>query len=241
MRYVAFGHDGLGYVFLDTERFPEAWAHLTEEYKIGKATNAKPTIAYSADLRALASWKLGRYEEAQADLAETLASQPRTGYKTLATATWSAAALASTQRKFPEASTKAQRAMDLASSEFKVSGIRARWTLGQALAFSGQAAAGRKRCEEAVQLARNMRNPRWLSEALLALAEVLLAPGRTVTMASAVEAESYVCPANSASPAGAHMRSKRAQVRTGRKGRARELATKADSVLSFLTVGAATT
>jgi tetratricopeptide (TPR) repeat protein len=239
MRYVAFGHDGLGYVFLDTERFPEAWAHLTEEYKIGKATNARPTIAYSADLRALASWKLGRYEDARADLAEALsiAEPAEQEYKDLlATATWSAAALASTQRKFPEASTKAQRSMDLAASEFKVSAIRARWTLGQALAFSGQAAAGRKRCEEAVQLARNMRNPRWLSEALLALAEVVLAGGDAQSaMASAVEAESYVGPAKQRESGWrAYALQARASDKLGEKGRARELATKAESVLSGL-------
>ena len=40
-RYVAFAHDGLGYVLLDTERFPEAWAHFAEEYKLQKAINAK--------------------------------------------------------------------------------------------------------------------------------------------------------------------------------------------------------
>jgi predicted Zn-dependent protease len=53
--------------------------------------------------------------------------------------------------------------------------------LGLTLAATGQLAVARKRCEDAVTLARSMRDPLPLSESLLALAEVALAAGDAQT------------------------------------------------------------
>ncbi|HEY5837993.1 MAG TPA: serine/threonine-protein kinase, partial [Pyrinomonadaceae bacterium] len=39
-QFIAYGHNGLGYVLLDSERFPEAWNHFYEDYKIEKSINA---------------------------------------------------------------------------------------------------------------------------------------------------------------------------------------------------------
>src|SRR5256714_1103765 len=52
-QYAAFGHNGLGYVYLDTERFPEAWSHFDEEYKIEEEINTKLIIGYTLDYRAI--------------------------------------------------------------------------------------------------------------------------------------------------------------------------------------------
>ena len=238
-QYTAFAHNGLGYVFLDTERFPEAWSHFDEEYKIEKAMNTKLSIGYTVDYRGTASWKLGRYEAAQADLNEALAVAQLPGQDVnkdlLADATWSAAALALSQRKLPEASTKARAALDVAGSEHKVPAIRARWTLGLMAAMSGRA-EGRKQIEEAIQMARSMRNPRWLTEALLALAEASLAGGDAQTaMTSATEAQSHVVAAKQReSEWRVYAMQARASDKLGDKEKARQLAVQANATLGSL-------
>jgi len=238
-QYTAFAHSGLGYVLLDTERFPEAWSHFDEEYKIEKAINTKLGIGYTADYRGTASWKLGRYDSAQADLTEALAIAQPAGQDAntdlLADATWSAAALALTQRKFPESATKAKSALTAAGSEHKVPAIRARWTLGLAAALSGQS-AGRKQIEEAVQMARGLRNPRWLSEALLALAEAALAGGDAqAAMTSATEAQSHVSAAKQReSEWRAYAMQARASDKLGDKEKARQLVVQANTTLASL-------
>ena len=180
-RSVAFAHEGLGYVFMNTERFPEAWSHFDEEHRIGKATNAALTLGYAANYRASAAWKLGRYDGARADFAEALTIASPAGqepYKDLlADVISSSAALVLSETKFPEASAKARKALTLAGSDYKTIAVRARTTMGLALARSGQANEGRKVCEEAVRIARAMRNPYLLSEALVAFAEITLASG----------------------------------------------------------------
>src|SRR5437763_4925617 len=180
-RSVAFAHEGLGYVFLNLGRFSEAINHFTEEYQIAKQNNARLMVGYAADYRAIASWRLGKYETAMADINEATTIADPSGtepYKDLlADVTWSAAALALSQRKFPEAISKAEAARKLAGTEYKFTAVRAGFTLGLARLLSGQAAEGRKQCEEAVQLARSLRNPLPLSEALLALTEAAFNAG----------------------------------------------------------------
>jgi tetratricopeptide (TPR) repeat protein len=238
-RYVAFAHDGLGYVLFDNERFPEAWAHFAEEYKIQKAINARFNVGFAATYRGSTSWELGKYEEARADLAEALSIAQPSGqdpYKgLLAEATFSAAVLALSERKFPEAATKARTALDLAVSE-KVLTIRAKSTLGLAESFSGKAAAGRKQCEEAVQLARGLRNRRWVSEALLASAEAAMTAGDAQSaISSATEAQSYFTAAGQhGSEWRAYAIEARASEKLGDKDKARQFASKAAAALASL-------
>src|SRR5207302_8765714 len=135
--------------------------------------NAQHTAGYRVDYRGSVSWRLGDYENARRDLTEAITiAQPagKEPYKDLlADATSAAAALVLSERKLNEAVTQAQKSLEIATPNFKVAAVRAKSTLGLALALSGQAAAGRKRCEEAVQSARAIRNALPLSEALLAL------------------------------------------------------------------------
>lgn len=240
LRYVAFAREGLGYVAMDTGRLPEAWAHFAEEYKIGKAINAKLTVGYAADYRGTTSWRLGKYEEAATDLAEALAVAEPEGqepYKDLlANATWSKAALALSQKQFAEAVKKAQQALDLAGSEYKITAIHAGSTLGLALARSGQTGAGRKRCEEAVQMARGLRNPHVLAEALLALAEAALATGDAqAAMTFVLEAQPrLVAGKQSESEWRVYAIQARASDKLGDTDKARQLATQSESTLAAL-------
>jgi tetratricopeptide (TPR) repeat protein/tRNA A-37 threonylcarbamoyl transferase component Bud32 len=238
MRSVVFAHEGLGTVFLHADRIPEALAHFAEDYKTANANSVRLAMNYAADYRATASWRLGRYEDALAGLAEALKfAEGGEGYKDLLTdATWSGAALALSQKKFPEASSKALKALELAGSEFKLNAVRAGATLGLAQARSGQAQAGRKRCDDAVTLARTMRDPRPLSDALLALAEAALAAGDAQTaFNSAAEAlQRFAAAKQFESEWWALAIQARASEKLGDKDNARQLASMAEAKLSSL-------
>lgn len=239
-QYIAYGHNGLGYVMLDSERFPEALNHFAEDYKIEKAINAKLATGYAADYLGTTAWRLGRFAEARANLGEALSIAEPPGqepYKDLlADATWSAAALALSEAKISEAINKARRALAIAGAEFKVSAVRSRATLGLALARAGQAATGRKECELAVQMARALHNPLWLSEALLAFSEAaLLAGDANAAMAAASEAQSrFAAAKQNESLWRAYVIQSRASEKLGDTEKVRQLAQQADSVLASL-------
>jgi tetratricopeptide (TPR) repeat protein len=181
LRSIAQAQEGLGIVFLHTQRFSDALSHLEEDYKSANSANAKLIAGYATHYRGRLLWQLGRHEEARKDQSEALAIAEPSGHDPfkdlLAEATSSTAGLALSERKFQDAATTAQKALDLAGSQYKATAVRARYTLGLAQALSGQMAVGRKSCEEAVTMARSMRDPLPLSEALLALSEVALAAG----------------------------------------------------------------
>jgi tetratricopeptide (TPR) repeat protein len=185
LRSVMFAHEGLGSVFLHADRVPEALNHFVEEYKIASQTNAKLAQGYAADYRATTLWRLGKYDEAIAGVSEAAATAAPAGGESfkdlLASATLSSAAIALSQKKLPEAIAKAQKAVELAGTEYKVTAIRAHTVLGLAQALSGRAVEGRRNCEDAVQMARALQDPRPLSDALLALAEAALAAGDAQT------------------------------------------------------------
>jgi serine/threonine-protein kinase len=180
-RSVTLAHEGLGSVYLHTDRVPEALAHFEEEYKSATANNARLAAGYATHYRALALWRLGKYDEAQTRITEALAAaQPegREPYKELlADATWSQAAMELSRNNFSQAAALAKKAFDLAGPEYKAIAVRAAATLCVAQSRSGQNAPARKRCDEAVNLARTIRDPRSLSDALVASATAAIAAG----------------------------------------------------------------
>ncbi len=240
-RSAALSHEGLGVVFLHTQSFSNALSHFDEDYRIANSLNAKSIAGYAANYRGTVLWKLGQYEKARAALAEALSiAAPPPGsdpYKELlADATASEAALALSMGNLKEASTKAQKAIDLSGSEFKSVAVRANCTLSLAQARSGQVAAARKRGEEAVKLARSMRDPLPLSEALLTSAEIELAAGdNRAAMTGAAEAQQQFAAARqNESEWRALLLEARASENTGDKTRARQLASQASSILAAL-------
>ena len=70
--------------------------------------------------------------------------------------------------------------------------MRAKSILGVAQTISGQAAAGRKQCEDAVTEARTLKDPFLLSQALLALAEAALNAGDAQAALNAASRRSNV-------------------------------------------------
>ncbi|HXT65069.1 MAG TPA: tetratricopeptide repeat protein [Pyrinomonadaceae bacterium] len=239
-RYIAFAHEGLGHVSLDRELWPQAWSEFAEEYKTGKAMDADLTIGYAAEYRGLAAARLGRFDEAHNDFAEALAIAQPAGQDPfkdlLAEATWCAAASDLSEQKFKDAVTKARQAVTLATPDSKQTIVRAKATLGLALANSGQAAAGRKQCEEAVQLARTLRNPLPLPEAMLALAEAALLSGDANTaISNATDAQARFASANQHdSEWRAYVILSRAYDKSGDREKAKQLASQAAGILAAL-------
>ena len=172
-------HEDIGLLFIKQGRYPDALGHFEESYGIAKSLGVQKNVGLSLTDRANALWRLGRYDEARAALSEasSIAEHPDAA-KNLSSAYYLALArMALSERRFAEAQAKAQQALALAGTQVKSMGIAATYTLGLVQALSGSSREGRIKCEEAVSMARESRDPSLLSEALLALAEVLVQAG----------------------------------------------------------------
>lgn len=239
-RFVAIAHEGLGLLYLRTDRLAEAMAHLEEEYKTAKAIDAKVILGNAAVNSGAVLWRLGRYEDASIKLAEAHAlAQPAEGEPIkdlLADVTLATADMALSQRKFSEAIDKAQKAISIAGTQYKVTAVRARATLCLAEALSGKTAAGRKHCDEAVELAQTLRNPLPLSQALLASAECALAAGDPqAALNAATEAQQrFAASKQHEHEWRAYAILARAAEKLGDKDKARQMASEATRILSTL-------
>jgi serine/threonine protein kinase/lipopolysaccharide biosynthesis regulator YciM len=162
---------------LNQEIYPEALSHLDEKVKIDQALGANVGLGFDQMNRGAFLWQLGRYAEASEalDAAFEIANRPGANYKAaLAWVHLTRAQMALSKRDFAAAKKNSQLALDLSASQFPDVALQAKYCMGRAEAFSGAAEAGRKSCEEAVAMARNVKVPQLISTALLACAEVVL-------------------------------------------------------------------
>jgi serine/threonine protein kinase/Flp pilus assembly protein TadD len=237
---LALAQEGLGNVFFDRQDFPQALAHYNATYETLKSLNAKLNMGYIADNRADALWQLGRYPEARAALAESLEiaePQGREPYKDLQLQVHlTKARLALSERKLSEASAEAQKTLDIAGSEDKSTVVEAGYVLGLTQSLSGHAGEGRKRCEGAVNAARDLRAPLLLSNALLALAEcALLAGDAQAASTTAVEAQQrFAAAGQPESEWRALVIEASANERSGDKTRGQQLALQVSRILADL-------
>ena len=172
-------HEDLGLLFIKQGRYPEALPHVMESYAIAKSVEMKKNVILTLIDRANALWRLGRYDEARAALSEasTSAEHPDAPRDLAAAYYLAAARLAFSERHFPEAQIKAQKALELAGDRVKNMAILAKATVGAAQALSGSSRQGQLKCQEAVEMARRAGDPFPLSEALLLLAEAMIESG----------------------------------------------------------------
>ena len=170
-------HEDLGIVLFKRCRHPEAIQHFEEFHKIAKSLGTQKNIIYALVDGANALLRLGRYEEARLALAEAAPIATSDGAPENLSAIYylTLARIALTQRNFPEAIAHSQRAFALAT-QLKRTAITAMFTSGLAESFSGSS-TGRRKCEQAVQSARELGDPIILSDALLALAQAQLEEG----------------------------------------------------------------
>jgi len=190
----ALSHEGLGVVLNHQQNYPAALAHFDEQYSITKTLGNNLVVGYSLMNRGTMLWQLGRYDEAEKGLTEALAIAANPGHEPytelLAWIRVSKARLALSKRNLPVAMSESQTALKLAGSEFKAIAVQAGSTLGLAQSLAGQTAAGRKSCDQAVELAKTIADPLLLSHALLALAETALnADDAEIAISAAQELE----------------------------------------------------
>lgn len=185
----AWAYEGLGRLDLVRQDFSQALSHYDANYGIVKTLNAKLSMGYVANNRAEVLWQLGRYDEARTALAEAqaIAEPPgRDPFKDLqAEVLLTRARAALSERKFPEALSEARKALDIRGEQSRATVVETEYISGVAESFSGRAANGRKRCEEALKIARELGVPLLLSNSLLALAQSALLAGDAQTALSA--------------------------------------------------------
>lgn len=190
---IAFSQGEIATVLAEQERYPEALDRYNQSYELNKNLNDRLGMAYKLMDRGNVLWRLGHYDEAHDSLAQAydLANQPDESLKpVLAEVTLRFAEIALSERRFPEARTKSQQAIELAG-DYGGLPVQAKSTLGLALSFSNSTSEGKKICEEAVEMAKRAGDAALISRAKLALSEVELAGNDAEgALTNALEAQS---------------------------------------------------
>ena len=233
---MALAEEGLGKLYLALQDFPKALEHYNADYEILKSLNAKLNMGYIANNRADALGQLGRFEDARKALTEALEIAEPKGkdpYKDLqASIHLTGARLNLFERKLPEAIAEARKALDITAGQSKSTTVEAGYISGLAQSLSGRTDEGRKRCEEAVAAARELRVPLLLSNALLALSQSALATDPTAAEAAAAEAQQlFSAYQQHSSEWQAILARARAVGQLGDKERARQLSQQALTIL----------
>ena len=191
---VGWAEEGLGKVFLARRNFPQALVHYTATYDAAKSTNAKLNMGYAATNRGDVLAQLGRYDEAQTALAEASSIAEPEGRDPLkdlqAELHMTRARVALSLGKSADVMTETQRVLEIRAGQSKSAIIEAGYLTGLAQARDGRTADGRKRCEDALKMARELGDPLLLSNTLLAFAEsALLANDVQAALAASNEAQ----------------------------------------------------
>jgi serine/threonine protein kinase/Tfp pilus assembly protein PilF len=177
---IAFSQGEIGSIFAAQERYPEALHYFDAGYQGNKSLNNEFSAGYALMHRGSVLWQMGRNEEASAalDQASSIAARPDGNYKGLsAEIEMSKSRLELSLLDFRASKVSSRKALNLAGTKLMGIAVQAKYTLGLALARSGEPRAGKFLCEDAITIATATRDPRLLSSALLARAEALLENG----------------------------------------------------------------
>jgi serine/threonine protein kinase/Tfp pilus assembly protein PilF len=177
---LAYAHVYLGSLLGYEERYAEALKHFQESQNINKGLGAYPRLAYDFMNQGHMLWQVGQYELARKAFSEatSLAKQPGVDNQQLRS--WISlfeSRMALSELNHQKAALLAQQSLASAGNEYKDILIQAKYTLGLAQALSGMLSAGLASCQQAVDLATEIRDPRLISSGQLALSRVLLEKG----------------------------------------------------------------
>jgi tetratricopeptide (TPR) repeat protein/tRNA A-37 threonylcarbamoyl transferase component Bud32 len=239
LRLKAYALEGMGTVLAHQERYPEALSYYEQRYQASRAMGNPMGLGYSLIELSETFREMGRYDRARAllDEAFTLVDRPDGGFRVLLVLAYQTnAELALSQRLFPTARDKSQKALDLAGEQSKEATIEAERVHGLSLGLSGAARDGRRWCEEAAEMATLSKNPWLISRTQLALSEVMLEGGDSQGALTAARAaqSSFARWGQQASEWRAWLVAARASLRLGHQAEAREYAQLAASALSAL-------
>jgi tetratricopeptide (TPR) repeat protein/predicted Ser/Thr protein kinase len=177
---IAQAHAERGSALAREEKFAEALDQLTQAYVIYNSLGIQRSVGYNLLDRAYVLGRMGRSNDAQPllDQAAAIADKPGGEIKRLSLETrFVAAEIDLSQERFPAAKDKAEKLFAIAGTQFPEISMNSKRVLGMAQAYGGTAAAGKAKCAEAVELAKQLNDPWQLAKAQLALAETMLLSG----------------------------------------------------------------
>ncbi|HLN97655.1 MAG TPA: tetratricopeptide repeat protein [Pyrinomonadaceae bacterium] len=186
----AVAQEDLGLLLTRRGRYPEALQQFEESNQTARTLGLNKNVISTLIHRAGALARLGRYDEAHTALSEAAQVADREDAPRNLSALYSMALarIALSQRQLAEARTRSERAMAVAGTQLKRVAIAATFTSGLSQSLSG-AKAGKLKCEQAVNTARDVGDPLLLAEALLTLAEAQLqSADNAAALKSALEA-----------------------------------------------------
>jgi serine/threonine protein kinase/tetratricopeptide (TPR) repeat protein len=237
---VAFSQGEIGSLLAVQERYPEALRYFDEGYEGNKSLNNEFSVGYALMHRGGMLWQIGRDEEARVALDQASSIVERRGGRDkglaaeieMMSARWELSLL-----HFRASQVRSRRALSLAGTQSQDIAVQARYTLGLALARSGEPRAGKLLCEEAIDMAAGTGDPKLLSDALLARAEMMLENGEPQgALEIALQARArFAHFGQQDSEWRAWLIAARATERLGQTTATREYATQAETVLSNLT------
>lgn len=168
----------MGAVLAEQEQYPEAYANFERSRSINKELGDQINLAYNLHNLGNMQWRLGHYEEARQFFAQANEIATQRLYKPLlAELDLSAAEMALSEERFPEAIASARKALAAAGTEYRNVAVAAKYTLGLAQSLTGTKREAKAVCEEALNEAESAGNAALISKAMLALAKVLYETG----------------------------------------------------------------
>ena len=174
---IAWAKEGTAVVLNHLQRYPEALNAFQEQYDIVRRLQNTAVVGYAAMNIGTMNWQLGNYDVAAIKINEalTIAESGPTSLKELETwARTSKAQMLLSRSDYKGAIEESQRVLKDMESRSSHIAIQATSTLGLAETLSGAHASGLRNCENAVELARKLKDPLPLWRALLALAQAEL-------------------------------------------------------------------
>ena len=184
---IALAHAGRGSALTREEKFTEALDHLNQAFSIYSAQGIQRSMGYNLENRSEVLSRLGRFDEAKALLeqASAIANKPGNELKRLSAETQLAfAEIALMQGNFANAKGTAEKALEAAGTEFKYVATGAKIVIGLSESYSGAKEAGKQTTSEAVDLAKQLKDPAELATTQLALAVAMLIEGDSKAAAS---------------------------------------------------------
>ncbi len=177
---LAHTHAAIGLLLAHQERFTEALNHFDESYKLNKSLGLTPKTGYDLVNRGNLLWQLGHYKEAGEALDQAFEVASRMGGVDKQLLGWIhlvKARMALSESRYGETLAESRKALALGGTQDKDFSVQLSITQGLAQLNSGTPRAGMMECQKALDIATPVGDPRLISTAQLAVAEVLLASG----------------------------------------------------------------